>query len=407
MRLRTKKILFAVVFILASIVIGIGLWYLFFRPIFAPEPTLEPPGVPGQLPTADGGARIPPGEEIPPGSLTPSPTTPGAEPGSGEPSRVTLLQDSVTQSVTPSSDGQGARFYSPEDGRFYHLLADGTVVRLSDKQFFNVESVSWAKKTDKAILEFPDGANVFYDFQTKRQTTLPRHWEDFSFSPDDERVISKSIGLDERSRFLVITNPDGGEARAIAPIGKNQDLIIPSWSPNNQIVALAMTGSPQPDGAQQILFVGENNENYKSLIAPGRGFIPNWSPTGKQLLFSVYHERTELKPEIWIAGGAGDLIGENRRGLRLNTWADKCAWASETSIICGVPQSLGFGAGLAPQNFRSTPDDVYRVDLTTGVASKINSPDQTHPIRQPVISADGSKLIFTNAVTGRLYEYDL
>ncbi|MCR4278354.1 MAG: hypothetical protein NUV81_00400, partial [bacterium] len=323
------------------------------------------------------------------------------------PSRVTLIQDTVTQAVSLTTDGNGARFYNPEDGRFYRVLADGNIDRLGDKQFFNVENVSWGNKSDRAVLEFPDGRNVIYDFDSSRQTTLPQHWADFEFSPNDENIISKSVGLDERSRFLIVTNANGGEARAIESIGSNQDLIHSSWSPNNQIVAYSLTGNPQPDGAQQVFFVGENHENFKSLIAPGRGFIPNWSPTGKQILFSVYHERTDLKPEIWIAGGSGDDIGENRRSLKLNTWADKCVWEDETAIICGVPQSLDFGAGLAPQNFRSNPDDVYRIDLKSGIASKISTPDQIFPIRQPILPSDKSKLIFTNAVTGRLYEYEL
>ncbi len=404
---RVKKILFAVGFIVISIGIGIGLWYLFFRTFTQPEPTPETGDtLTGQLPGAGTGAPFLQGGGEEPGTLTPSPGTGAGGAGAEGSSGVILLQDRVTQSVVPSSDG-GARFYSPEDGRFYHLNANGDIERLGDKQFFNVENVSWAEQSDKAILEFPDGRNVLYDFDTRRQTTLPQHWEDFSFSPDDEQVVSKSVGLDERSRFLILTSPDGSEARAIEPLGSNEDLVIPSWSPNNQVVAFALTGSPQPDGAQQVLLVGENGENFKSIIAPGRGFLPSWSPAGKQVLFSVYHERTELKPEIWIAGGEGNSIGENRRSLKLNTWADKCAWQNETAIICGVPQSLDFGAGLAPQNFRSTPDDVYRIDLTSGVASKISTPDQNYPIRQPVLSPDGRTLYFTHAVNGRLYQYDL
>lgn len=409
MTLRVKRILFAVAFVAASVGIGVALWYAFFRPIIAPPEEAPAPGAPGELPTAAPGApSIPTAEPVPPGALAPAPTVPGAAPGAPvAPSRVTLIQDTVTQAVAPSTDGQGARFYNPEDGRFYRMLADGSVTRLGDKQFFNVERVSWGNASDKAVLEFPDFRNVLYDFDTQRQTTLPSHWEDFGFSPDDQSIVSKSVGLDERSRFLVVSNPDGGEARAVESIGANQDRVFPTWSPNNQIIAYALTGSPQPGGAEEVLFVGENHEKFKSLIAPGRGFLPNWSPTGKQILFSVYHERNDLKPEIWVAGGVGEEIGENRISLRLNTWADKCAWESETAIICGVPQTLDFGAGLAPQNYRATPDDVYRIDLTNGIATKINTPEQILPIRQPVLSADKTKLMFTHAVNGRLYEYQL
>ncbi|MBU1032751.1 MAG: hypothetical protein ABII13_05400 [Patescibacteria group bacterium] len=407
---KTKKILFIAGFVVLSVAIGFALYYFFFRPLISP--TEEAPTVPadqiyGGLPTAGEGVPGAPTEVLPPGLLPP---TAGITPGEaleGEPSRVTLLYDAVSQAVTPSPDGQGARFYDPDDGRFYRVNPDGSITRLGDKQFFNVENVSWGQKTDKAVLEFPDGSNVLYDFTAKRQTTLPKHWEEFAFSPDDEQIVAKSIGIDPSNRFLIVTSPDGNEARAIEPLGQNANKTIVEWSPNNQVIAFALTGKPQPDGAQEVLLIGENRENFKSLIVPGRGFQPNWSPTGKQILYSVYHERDEFRPSLWVSGGVGDQIGEDRRGLNLKTWADKCAWVDENDLICGVPQSLEIGAGLAPQNFTNVPDDVYRVNLRTGVSTKINTPDQIYPISNPVVSADKSKLIFSDASTGRLYEYDL
>lgn len=405
---RAKKIIFAVVFVILSIAIGFGLYVFFFKPLAAPTPTPAAPGVTGGLPTAGpGGPR--PGETVTPGTLQPGapiPLAPGAT-TTVAPSKTTLLRDGVTQAVTAGTGGKDARFYNPEDGRFYRVNADGTVSLLGDKQFFNVDTVSWGRRDDQAIIEFPDGSNVFYDFNAKRQVTLPKHWEEFSFSPDDQRVAAKSVGLDPSNRFLIVSKADGNEAQAIEPLGKNGDKTIVGWSPNNQVIAFAKTGRPQADGAEEIYLVGENHENFKSLIVPGRGFEPNWSPTGQQILYSVYHERDNLKPSLWVSGGAGDNVGESRRGLNLNTWADKCVWRDENELICGVPQALPTGAGLQPNQFASVPDDIYRVDLRTGVSTKINDPDQTHPVRQPVLSADKSKLIFTDAVTGRLYSYDL
>jgi len=406
---RLKKILFAAVFILLSIGIGVGLYVFFFLPLTSPTttPTGEPT-VPGTFPQAGTGSPVTPV----------TPTTPGTLPGAGIipslPGLVTptaetqtrLLRDGVTQAVSTSPNG-GQRFYNPEDGRFYRVNADGSITAITEKQFFNVDTVSWASKSDKAILEFPDGRNIFYDFAQNRQVTLPKHWEGFSFSPDDTQIAAKAIGLDPSNRFLFVANADGNEARAIEPLGDNGDKTMVNWSPNTQVIAFAQTGKPQADGAQEIYLVGENHENFKSLIVPGRGFVPNWSPAGQQILYSVYHERDQLKPSLWVSGGSGDQIGEDRRSLNLNTWADKCVWSDESTLYCGVPQTLDPGAGLAPDRFAGTPDDLYRIDLKTGVSLKINTPDQIHPIKQPVLSGDKSHLVFTDAVTGRLYEYAL
>ena len=172
---RTKKILFAVVFALLSVAIGFGLWYFFFRPLVTPQTptTAVPPS--GTLPTSGAGAATSVTGVTTPGQLTPGapvPIVPGAPTEVAPVSHVTLLQDTVTQDVVPSKTGDGARFYNPEDGRFYRVNADGSVTPLSEKQFLNVSNVSWGKKDDQAILEFPDGSNVFYNFDTKRQVTL-------------------------------------------------------------------------------------------------------------------------------------------------------------------------------------------------------------------------------------------
>ncbi|MBU0540079.1 hypothetical protein KKF59_04130 [Patescibacteria group bacterium] len=407
---KTKKILFAIFFVIFSLAIGFGLYYLFYKPLVAPAPVAVPEaGLPGALPSAPlAGERIP-AEEMPPGALLPSalaPTVPTAPAVPAKPT-VYLLNDTVSRELVPASDGQGARFYSPEDGRFYRVNPDGSITALSDKQFLNVDNISWAKKSDEAILEFPDGSNVLYDFTTSRQTTLPKHWQDFAFSPDDSSIVAKSIGLDPDNRFLIVSDPNGNEAKAIEPLGQNAALAISNWSPNNQVIAFAKTGKPQSEGAEEIYLIGENRENFKSLIVPGRGFEPNWSPTGQQILYSVYHERDDLKPSLWVSGGVGDHIGEDRRGLNLKTWADKCVWQNESELYCGVPQSLDAGAGLAPDQFSDGPDDLYHVDLRTGVSIKISTPEQSHPIKNPVLSADQSQLMFVDARTGRVYSYVL
>jgi hypothetical protein len=404
---RTKKILFGVGFALVSIGLGYLLFFMFFRsqtPTSSPTPT---PTLGGRLPTAGvgGPTSTPTGEG--PGSL---PTTPTPPPSTATPSantRTQLLRDGVTQNISPSPDGNGARFYNPDDGRFYRADADGTITLLGEKQFFNLKSVSWGNRSDQAILDFPDGSNIFYDFTTKIQTTLPKHWEDFTFSPGDTRVSAKSIGIDPENRFLIETNPNGTEARAIEPLGDNGNLVKTAWSPSEQIIAYAKTGEPQSNHFQEILFVGKNHENFRSLIAPGQDFLPSWSPSGKTLLFSVYHPDTENKPSLWLASGEAGTIGTNRKSLNIATWADKCAWASDNQIYCAVPKNLPANAGLSRRDFATLPDDIFRIDINAGTFTKINTPDQTRPVRKPVLSKDGTKLLFSDAETGRLYSYTI
>ena len=408
---QSKKIIFVTFFVIFTVGTGYALYYFFFRPLSAPTPN---PGQEQEFTNTfnPSGAR----EDVNPstetggsGSLPQTTITPvvlDSQVQINPLAPVNLLRDDITQAISPGTDG-GTRFYNPNDGRFYQINADGSVTLLSDKQFFNVDKVDWSHVKDEAILEFPDGNNIYYNFENDRQTTLPKHWEDFEFAPANSQIIAKSIGLDESNRFLVMADADGNQSTALYSMGKNFNSVIPSWSPNNVVIGFSKTGTPQADGAEEIYLLGKNHEQLRSLIVPGSGFQPNWSPDGKKLLYSVYHSRDSYKPMLWVSDAFGQEIGRNRKKLNINTWADKCVWADKTTIYCGVPVSLPNGAGFREESFNATSDDIYRIDLTNGLSEKISTSEQNHPIRNPILSEDGLQLIFTDAVTGKLYSYNL
>ncbi len=402
----TKRILFVGFFVLFSIATGYALYYFFFRPL---APTPEVPQVPTEYTGALGtvGPRgavtsTQPGGE---GQLPIAGGQAGAAGGAAGQADVNLLRDSVTQAVSTSPTGD-TRYYNPEDGRFYLINDDGTLTLLSDRQFFNIQDVAWGKSANEAILGFPDGSKIYYNFEDQRQATLPQHWSDFDFAPKDDQIVAKSMGIDENNRFLITSQPDSNDTIAVYHMGANADLVIPSWSPDSQVIAFSKTGAPQPDNAEQIYLLGKNHET-RSLIVPGRGFMPSWSPTGKKLLFSAYHDRDQNKPTLWICDANGQDIGRNRQRLNLNTWADKCVWSNESELFCAVPIDLPVGAGFDEKRFAEIPDDIYYINLGDGTSKKISTPDQNHPVQQPVLSKDKSKLIFTDAVTGKLYSYNL
>ncbi len=407
---RTKKILFAIVFILISLGMGYVVYWMLFPPTKAPITAVNTPDLTGTFPTAGQGSTSTVTTAPQPGILPPSATVPTVTIPAAQATLQTgtnLIRLGITQAVSPSADKNGARFYNPEDGRFYKTTKDGTITSLGDKQFYNVDKVSWANTKDNAIITTGDGSKLYYNFDTKQQVTLPSHWDEFQFSPSDNQVAAKSLGTDEFNRFLIVSNPDGTEAHAVQDLGNNADKVHVAWTPSSQVVAWTTTGDPVGGNQQQILFVGQHQENFNSLIAPGQGFLPNWSPSGNRLLFSVWMPEDGNKPSIWLSAGDTTNMGANRKKLGLNTWADKCTWADENEIICAVPQNLPDNSGLMRSEFDKLPDDVYRVDLTTGSATKINSADQNYSIKSPVISGDKSKLLFTDAQSGSLYSYDL
>lgn len=405
---RLKQALLIIGFVLIVIGMAFGLYWFFFRQKAPEVPAPIVPGISGQLPSA--GEAGPPIEGA-------TPTEPGLPTVPGQPRNLQLPegvpQISRSQILVPgavkelSMSRQGARVLNPADGRFYRVTPDGKATPLSGQVFFNVESVDWANNSDKAIINYPDGSNIYYDFATDKQVTLPAHWEDFSFSPNDDQIATKSVGNNESNRFLIVANPDGTNAQSVEHLGNNQDKVHVSWSPNNQIVAYSFTGEPLGFDRQSVLMIGKNQENFKSLIVEGRGLIPNWSPDGSELLYSVYNSADGFRPSLWISGSVGDSINANRRNLHIQTFADKCAWQNSATVICGVPTSLGEGAALQRSLFNTTPDEIFKINLQTGTVVNLGTPVGGGAVQTMTVTEDGSAAIFTDAITGRLVRFDL
>jgi dipeptidyl aminopeptidase/acylaminoacyl peptidase len=397
---RLKKVLLLAAFLVVAAGLGYLLYYVFFRP--APPPAIIP-----AAPTAGVGA--PPTGVIPtvPGALAPAAGVPGAAPGVPTAvSRTKVLSEQVTAAMSLSPSG-GVRTYNPADGKFYKVTDDGIMVPMSNQVFYNVDTVTWGHQTDHAILTYPDNSKILYNFTTNKQTTLPSHWSDFSFSPTDNQVVLKSLGVDESNRYLVVSNPDGTSAHPVEELGANADKVITSWSPNNQIVAFSMTGDPGNLDTQNILLIGQNQENNKALVTEGRDLVPNWSPSGNNLLYSVYSSNDGYRPKLWISGAVGDSVNANRHSLELYTWADKCAWKDESTLYCAVPQNLGEGAGLQREMFDNVADDIYKVDLKTGTKINLGQPDGAPSVSQFTVSADGKSAYLTDRNTGQLIRFSL
>lgn len=406
-----KRLILASLFLLVCLIIGYFLYAVFFaskKPTTkVPEPTEAEQA--GAFPTSGQGAPRPAAgtgaNNLPTSGGAPSVPTSGSQEApilrSGE---VSQLVDARVTGVDANKNGH-ARFYNDQDGKFYKIV-NGKLEPLSDQVFFNVKDVAWSPTADEGIIEYPDGANIYYNFETKKQATLPKHWESFSFSPTGDKIAAKSIAFSAENRWLVAADPEGGNIELIEPLGNNADKVIVNWSPNKQILALSLTGQELGADRQEVLFVGKNGENMKSAIVEGRGIVPSWSKTGEKLLYSVYSSRSSFKPELWITGGQGDDIGSNRKLLELNTWADKCTFSDDRFVYCGVPKTLPDGAGFAPSLADNTQDDLYKIDTETGIKTKLPL-NEDHSIGSVYVGDNGKSLYFTDKNKTGLYSIPL
>jgi hypothetical protein len=407
---KAKKILLIAALLAVTALLAFALYYFFKKTGPLGEAV---PGEQGVTTTGPGAGLPSAGERVTttgPGAgeagvLPVAGVIPGVQPSYYRPQAVTKISDIQTTYSSVDKTG-GMRYYNSGDGKFYRVAADGATEAMSDSQFYNVSKATWAKTADKAVLEYPDGSKIVYNFETQKQVTLPKHWEDFSFSPDSTQIAAKALGLSEENRWLVTTNDDGTGTQLVEALGANEDKVVVDWSPSRQAVAFAFTGDPLGTYRKEVLLVGLNGENFKSLTVEGMGFTSQWSPTGKKLLYSVYSPRTDLKPELWITNSYGNEIGSGRTSLQINTWPSKCTFAGDNAIYCGIPQTLSQGAGISPAIAAGTLDDLYKIDLTTGLKTKIAT-DGAYSVDTISYDETNQRLLFTDANQSGVFEINL
>jgi len=325
----------------------------------------------------------------------------------GLPSAIATGAETFTQQLTSSAvvsptmiDGTGIAFYNPIDGRFYTIDESGELVAMSLAQFPDAETVVFADTADVVAIEFPDGSNIIYDFETETQTTLPSHWEEFDFSSDGEEVASKSITSDPMQNSLVVTSTDGSKTQVLTPLGTNDDKVTVNWSTNNNVVGFSETGgSSLGFGRYEIYIIGSDGEESGNLIIEGGGFSALWSPTSSTILYSAAWTANNDRPSLWIVDGTGD-IGSNRENLGVETWVEKCTFKSDSTIICAVPNSVTNGSGL-DHRLIDSDDSLYEININTGFISLLGFPALDMQMSNLYISDDDSVLYFTDEY-GRL-----
>lgn len=405
-----KRILFIIGFLVVTVLLGFAIYSVFFAPD-RPIPRIEdePDYGIGEFPFADDG--IPDTGIVLPPSILPEAGQVDVSDTITQEER--LLQEQPTSQIVNDAvlgvgvtSGGALNYYNPQNGRFYTIDENGNIVPLSDQVFFNVQDVTWSPTDDKAILEYPDGSKLFYNFNTKEQATLPPFWEDFSFSRNGNQIAAKSIGLSPENRWLVVSNPNGKNTRFVEPLGNNADKVHVDYSPNSQIVGTSLTGEALGADRQEVLFVGKNGENFRSTIVEGRGLVSQWSPTGNHMLYSVYSASSQFKPELWIVNASPQTIGTDRKSLKINTWANKCTFESDRYVYCGVPISLDPGAGFEPAIADSIQDRIYRIDLQSGSQIQVPTPE-LYTIDTIQFDTKNRRLFFTDKNRAGIFNVQL
>ncbi len=410
-----KKIIFSALFVVAVFGLSFLIYYFFFKPPQAALPQQELLNINGQLvqlPDLENGnvnrivnlnvnAGLPTISQIPEGTVI-------SETANGSYTRVNSFSPARVIAPVVNQSG-GLNYFNSAEGRFYKINADGSVSQLASERFYAVQNITWAPGGSAAVLEYPDGSNIVYDFSKKQQYTLPKELEKFSFSTDAGQLAAAAIGPREENNWIVTANADGSNIQFVERLGSKIADVDINWSPNGQMVAMYRKNSG--NNAQEIIFIGRNQENFQSLVVNGHGFTGKWSSKGDRLLYSVYRTDNGFKPILQSVQAGGDNAGAGNLDLGLATWPEKCALSADgVNAFCGVPDYLPNGSGLYPVLANDSADSFYKVDLQTGQISVLAEPVgdlNAYSASNVSLSPDEKILFFQDANNGRIYSIKL
>ena len=214
-----KKVAIIIGFIAIVIIAAYFLYSLFFKGAETPPTELEKAIELGQLPGADVGVQpgIVPGEDItgiglPTEKITKIEALESFQADTiaqGGITKVTDLDYQANTSIQLDSSGNNLVSYQKETGEFYKITSTGEKKLLTERIYKDVENVAWAPKSDEVILEFPDGSNVLYNFQSDKQISLPKDWTEFDFNKSGDKIGFKDLNNNPDYRWIGMANPDG------------------------------------------------------------------------------------------------------------------------------------------------------------------------------------------------------
>lgn len=412
-KLDKKKILILVGFIVVSLALAFLIVWVFFLQ-GGPTSTSPAPGTPGgQLPgTGSGGFGS--GTTFPIGSGTTAPDGSAQIDQIAQGGLTNLLPLSKDRVIgaTLTGDGRDVSFYDPGTGQFFRLSNDGrSKTLMTDETFFSVQSVAWSANKNKAVLEFPDGANIVYDFNSRSSVTLPPETVDHVFAPNTDNLAFKIETENDDDNWLVMTDSQGGNPNFIEPIGDRGDLVQVAFSPNEEVIAVYH--KPIGPAKEEIFMIGKSGENFKSFFVDGLNFKGKFSPDGQRMLYHVMAASDLYNPSLWIVDVRGLSVGLNKFALNLETWVDKCTFSKNNRhVYCAAPRSLAAGTGLSVGAEKTTNDIFYRVDLDTGLKKLIAEPaNASGPIEVAVtdiwLDSNEQYIFFWDGLSGGIYRLQL
>jgi len=223
----------------------------------------------------------------------------------------------------------------------------------------------------------------------------------------EANILRGTLSPDGTQMFFLEPSSSGVVGIVANSDGTNQKQIFQSplteWMPqwvNKTTIAMTTLASTNADG--YMYFLDPTTGNFTKILGPIQGLTTLTSPDAETVLYSQSTDDGFVTKTYAIATGTTQT-------LSVATLPAKCVWETQSSLMCGVPESIP--TGQYPDNWYegsvSFGDDIWSIDTITGSTSNLLSPNQQFDIINPGMSPDDQYFYFINKIDGTLWSYRL
>lgn len=283
--------------------------------------------------------------------------------------------------------------------------------RISNETRLKIYEAVWGNAGSGVAIRYLNGDSndiiqtysmVLRDIKNATTTEEGRRVEsDGVFLPENISDVAVSQEKGDRM-FYVIPVGDSSAGITVGFDGKKQAQVFDSplkewlsfW-PNNKLITL--TTKPSQNVPGFMFFLDTQTSKTTKILGRINGLTTLTSSDGKNVLYS---ESKSGGIDLYIY----DVAKNSKTKLSLATLPEKCVWSKlkKEVLYCGVPQTAPSG-GL-PDNWYqgvvSFSDDIWMIDIATGITTMLVSPQKVAgeeiDLIKPLLSPDESFLLFVN-----------
>jgi hypothetical protein len=313
----------------------------------------------------------------------------------------------TTQTIVRPADTE-VRYIERASGNVYSFMAHArTLTRISNKTLPGIQQVSW----------LPDGSRAYAQYISRDSTAGDENVSTYALLADGsggavlEQGLAEAKAVGSSTLFTLLsgtTGSVGSFSRADGSVGSvaftsNIGGLVVHPTTNGSLFAATKASS----GLQGYAFsVSRATGAFTRILGGLRGLAILSNLQGTAVLYS-FNDNGTYRMAVY------DTSTRVATALPVATLAEKCTWAANgLSAYCAIPLSTG---GNLPdfwyQGVTTFTDRIWKIDLVSRTASLVVDPSTIGKVNidATALAVDPNEdvLVFTDRVTGSLWEYDL